>query len=103
MILTEEQRIALMTSEYNASDYRWPNYTIPIQFNESHSSEQNAEILSAIDSIESVSCVRFSNRTDETNYVQITVCMLDKSYFMPQMDLVNFYRNSMEFNHIFND
>lgn len=77
MILTEEQRIALMTSEYNASDYRWPNYTIPIQFNESHSSEQNAEILSAIESIESISCVRFSNRTDETNYVQITVCTLE--------------------------
>lgn len=73
MILTEEQRVALITSEYNASDYRWPNYTIPIQFNESHSADANAEILSAINSIESVSCVRFVNRTDESNYLQVTV------------------------------
>lgn len=81
MILTEEQQIALMTSEYNASDYRWPNATIPVQLNGSFSSNQTSDIWEAMNSIELVTCVRFVNQTDETSFVQITVCVAWKYLF----------------------
>lgn len=75
MILTDEQKMALMTSEYNASDYRWPNATVSVQLNGTFSSNQTSEIWEAMNSIESVSCVRFVNQTDESNFVQIMVCI----------------------------
>lgn len=75
MILTDNQTMALMTSEYNASDYRWPNATVAVQLNGTFSIDQTTAIWEAFNEIQSVSCVRFVNQTDESNFVRITVCI----------------------------
>lgn len=73
MILTENQRNALLSSQYNASDYHWPNKTIPVEINQSHTSDQIEYIADALTQLESVSCLQFVERTNETDYVRITV------------------------------
>lgn len=73
MILTENQRNALLTSQYNASDYRWPNKSIPVQFNKSHTSDQTEYVSKALSHLESISCLKIVERTNQTDYVQITV------------------------------
>lgn len=55
-------------------NYRWPDNTVVYEFNpEPFNDEQVAHILLGMREIEAISCVRFRERTDEENYVQINV------------------------------
>lgn len=76
MILSEEQFEALFSPARNgllSPEYRWPNKTVPYQLCQEHSQEQQNAIELALKKIESVSCVKFVRRTDQNDYVEITV------------------------------
>lgn len=78
MVLTEEQRdeISSGISSYNgliATKYRWPNKTVPYILSPNHSKQQQDYIVLSLKIIESVSCVKFVERTNENDYVQIAV------------------------------
>lgn len=51
--------------------YRWPNAIVTYKFSPNHTAEENEWIVRAMGEIEKVSCVRFVQRTNETDYVQI--------------------------------
>lgn len=77
MILTDEQLDALSSPERNgiiSPTVRWPNKTVIYEI--------GAEFVSTLDrdsfvrgmkAIESVSCIKFRPRTNEKDYVRITV------------------------------
>lgn len=56
-----------------ATKYRWPNKTLIYQMSEDHTKEQRDYIEKALKTLESVSCVKFVKRTNEKNFVEITV------------------------------
>lgn len=75
MELSEEQ-IDVVFGNRNAlidEDYRWPNAIVSYELSKNHSAGQNERILKAMKTIESVSCVKFRPRTNETDYVQFKV------------------------------
>lgn len=53
--------------------FTWSNNTIPYELNARHSKEQNFMILNAFETIESVTCIRFVHRTNQKDYIFITV------------------------------
>lgn len=76
MILTQEQLEALYTpGKVGVIDtrYRWPNKTVPYLLSSDHTEEQRNYIETALKVIETVSCVRFVRRTNETAYVRLAV------------------------------
>lgn len=85
MLLTDEQKEDLFSPARNGlikTKYRWPNKTaIPFDFNPNHSKEQNDHIKLALKTIESVSCVRFVERTTEQEYISIMVTKSARKWF----------------------
>lgn len=79
MILTDDQEAAIFGDRNAMLDrkYRWPNATIPYNLSDHHSDEQNKIIVKAMKQIEKVSCIRFRERTNESDYVQFEVCIYD--------------------------
>lgn len=76
MDLTVEQVEAILSPARNGviSEYdRWPNKTVPYQLCDEHTKEQRDYIELALKVIESVSCVKFVRRTNEYDYIDITV------------------------------
>lgn len=76
MILDDEQMEDLFSPARNglvSTKYRWPNKTLIYQMSEQHTKEQRDYIEKALKTLESVSCVKFVKRTNEQNYVEITV------------------------------
>lgn len=59
-----------------STKYRWPNKTVPYQLSMNHTSEQRNHIELALKTIESVACVKFIRRSNETDYIEITVSLL---------------------------
>ena len=53
--------------------YRWPRKRVPYIISTSFSSNQAQSIETALRTIESVSCVRFVKRSNEPDYVRVTV------------------------------
>lgn len=81
MILNEQQIDALNNNKRRNGlvdmYYRWPNNIVPYQLSPNHTTAQNAHILRALNMIESVSCVRFQPRINETEFVQLGVRFLN--------------------------
>lgn len=78
MVLTKEQKEALFSRTRNGlilSKYRWPNKTVPYQLSSNHTKEQQDYIELALKTMESVSCLKFIKRTNEEDYVLLTVCI----------------------------
>lgn len=75
MILNAEQQEAI-TSRNGIIDtkYRWPNKTLVYQMSANHTKEQQLYIKMAHWAIESVSCIKFVPRTNESKYVYYQVC-----------------------------
>lgn len=78
MILSQEQLNAISwgVTPLNGlidTKYRWPNKTVPYLLTADHTKEQQNLIESALRSMESVSCVKFVRRTNENDYVEVTV------------------------------
>lgn len=81
MILTAEQKNYLLspntdTDNFNGlinKKYRWPNKTIPYQLNSTHTRRQQGLIKMALKLIETNTCVKFVERTNESDFIQIEV------------------------------
>uniref|UniRef100_A0A182MUK9 Peptidase M12A domain-containing protein n=1 Tax=Anopheles culicifacies TaxID=139723 RepID=A0A182MUK9_9DIPT len=80
----QEQAVKYGYTAIIGESYKWPNNIVPytIDTNAFTVSQQNS-ILSAIQQIELVSCVRFKPRTTETDYVKV---MADRA---PNFDRYN--------------
>lgn len=76
MLLSREQRTGILSSTRNGLieiKYRWPNKTIPYQLSNNHTQQQRDHIELALRTLESVSCVKFVRRTNENDFVELTV------------------------------
>lgn len=76
MRLTEEQTEMLFSPAKNgliATKFRWPNKTVPYTLPKALSTPQKIQTELALKTLESVSCVKFVERTDETDYVEVIV------------------------------
>lgn len=54
-------------------NYRWPNNTIPYELSTSFEQTRLDDIEEALRRIENVTCMKFVKRTDEVNYVYVSV------------------------------
>lgn len=75
MILNVEQ-LSLIYGERTAlkdDKFRWPKAIVPFKFFHDHSLKYKENILKAMKIIEEVSCVRFRQQNNETDYVQFQV------------------------------
>lgn len=77
MVLEERQKQALLGLQKTGiinTNYRWPNGVVPYVLADGYFSQGQVEqIESGLRAIEAVSCIRFVNRTDEANYVEVIV------------------------------
>lgn len=76
MILNDEQLDALTSNTRNglvSHQYRWPNKTIPYRLSKNHSKVQHDYIQLALETLESVSCIRFVQHTNERDYIHMSV------------------------------
>lgn len=76
MLLSREQRAGISSSTRNGLieiKYRWPNKTIPYQLSNNHTQQQRDHIELALRTLESISCVKFVRRTNEKDFVELTV------------------------------
>lgn len=88
MILNEDQLEAILSSNRNGlieTKYRWPNNTIPYQLSSNHTEAQQNYIELGLRTIEAISCVKFVRRTNEENFVNITVSNQKKVYLKDRM------------------
>ncbi|XP_055298042.1 seminal metalloprotease 1-like [Sitodiplosis mosellana] len=75
MLLNKDQLDALSSPERNGlinEKYRWPNKTVPYQLSANHTKEQQDYIEVGLKTLESVSCLKFVRRTNETQFVNLT-------------------------------
>lgn len=74
MILNQEQMNSLNTRiGLTDTKYRWQNKTVPYSLAPDNTDEQVKQIKRAIDNLESVSCLKFVERTNENDFIQIYV------------------------------
>lgn len=77
MRLTEEQKEMLFSPARNGliqTKFRWPNKTVPYVLPNTMSAPQKIQTERALRTLESVSCVKFVERTDQADYVEVIVC-----------------------------
>lgn len=75
MILSEEQ-MSIVFGERNAKvdeKYYWPNATVPYVLCPDHDIPYRQNIREAMDKIQNVSCIRFKQRKNESDYIQFEV------------------------------
>lgn len=76
MILNQEQMEIISTPERNGLilvKYRWPNKTVAYQLNANHTQQQRDFIEISLKTLESISCLKFVRRTNEEQFVNLTV------------------------------
>lgn len=76
MVLDAEQMEAILSSSRNGllnTTYRWPDKTVVYEMTTNHTKEQQLYIKMAHWVIESVSCIKFVQRTNESHYIQYRV------------------------------
>lgn len=81
-------------------NYRWPNATVLYMLSNEHSHAENKMILDAMRTIESVSCIRFRKRINETDYVQFkvsipynsTYCVISIIFFILHLIYNSFFK-----------
>lgn len=72
----DDDQLADIFGERNAKrneSFRWKSAIVPFQISSDHDAEYTENILKAMKEMEKVSCVRFRQRSNETDYVQIQV------------------------------
>lgn len=77
MRLTEEQSEMLYSPAKNGlvlTKYRWPNKTLPYVLPKNLTTPQKIQTELALKTLESVSCVKFVERTNQADYVEVVVC-----------------------------
>lgn len=78
MILTQEQEDVLFSRTRNgliSKKYRWTNKTVPYQLSSDHSKEEQDYIEKGLKTLESVSCLKFVRRTNERDFIELTVIL----------------------------
>lgn len=86
MVLNQEQMEIISTPERNGLilvKYRWPNKTVAYQLNANHTQQQRDFIEISLKTLESVSCLKFVRRTNEEEFVNLTVSF----FFLINYDL----------------
>lgn len=76
MILDKVQMDDLFLQGRNgllSTQYRWPNRIIPYRLSNGFTTKQKHYIELALNDIESVSCLKFVQRTNQKNFIDITV------------------------------
>lgn len=76
MVLNEKQLDEIISPVRNGlilTRWRWPNKTVPYIRSPTFTKDQQIMIDRALKSIESVSCIKFVERTDEPDFIQIIV------------------------------
>lgn len=77
MVLDERQKRALLGLEKTGlinTNYRWPNGVVPYVLADGYFTQAQVEqIERGLRAIEDASCIRFVQRTDEANYVEVIV------------------------------
>lgn len=76
MILTEEQISALFSTTLSgqvSTKYRWPNGIVSYVIESKYTEKERKKLLDAMKDIESVSCIKFVERTTEKDYIEIVV------------------------------
>lgn len=76
MLLNDDQLDAMYfptRSGLTEKKYRWPNNIVPYELSPAHTINQQEFIESALRQIESISCIKFVRRTNENDYIEITV------------------------------
>lgn len=74
IILSPEQ-IGDLTLRNGLSDekYSWPNHTVVYEISEDFDEEQQDFIRQALGEMEAVTCLKFLRRTNEENFIRVTV------------------------------
>lgn len=88
MILTEEQMDMLYSPARNgliSKSRHWPNNTVYYQLSKKHSQAQQDYIELALRKMELVSCLKFIRRTNQKEYIAITVSCLQFLFFFVMM------------------
>lgn len=88
MILNEEQKCIYLQNGTNVSTYnglidekyRWPGKTVVYQISRDFTNDQRRKLQEVIQIMDQHSCVRFVERTEQTNYVNIIVSEYRKFY-----------------------
>lgn len=83
ILLTKEQENMIFGLDRTGLvdiNYRWPNSTIPYELSTDFEQHRLDDIELALRRIEEVTCLRFIKRTDEVNYVYVTVCLISRYY-----------------------
>lgn len=81
IVLTNEQKAAIFSPQRNGLidlNYRWPNNVVPYFITDQLNEAQKAEVVTSLRTIESISCIRFVERTTEQDYVEVTVSTVNK-------------------------
>lgn len=59
---------------------KWQNRTVPYLLSSNHTESENQLIETVLREFESISCLRFIPRTNQTDYVQVTVSKFECFY-----------------------
>lgn len=83
IILTKKQEDELFGLQRTGlvnENYRWPNNTVYYEISPDFQQDRVESIEEGLRRIEAVTCIRFVKRTDEVNYVYVTVRDTNFSY-----------------------
>lgn len=76
IVLNKEQKAEFSSFSRNGQlniRFRWPQKTVPYQLSSSVNTQQRELIESALNRIQSVSCVKFVKRSNQRDFVQVNV------------------------------
>lgn len=79
MVLNEEQSAIMLNGMHTMQNMpskvikKWPNNEVIYKFSNFHNYSEKKQIRTAMDVIESISCVKFIEQSNQNVYVQITV------------------------------
>ncbi|XP_031629585.1 astacin-like metalloprotease toxin 5 [Contarinia nasturtii] len=59
-------------NQLDEDNFYWPTRSIPYQMTTEHTQEQQEQIKKALTAIETVSCLKFKSRINESDYIQLS-------------------------------
>lgn len=91
LILNQKQLNASKSEEsgLDSLDIRWPENVIPYQLSGKHTKQQQNQIEMALSSIEAVSCLKFKRRSNESDFVKLSVSGLKLKFVIGSPKLIH--------------
>ncbi len=96
MVLSEKQERALKKGMDRTGlidvNMRWPNKVVPYVLSEVFNDEQKNQIEAGLAELARVSCLTFTPRTDEVNFVRVNVRIIYYEFisFILQLTIITF-------------